>query len=114
MLADDSITDVDISTDEIVVKQKVRAHLLGFIPITVPATASRKAMGRMKTSDVTLERSGGPEVEVDYPWYGFLLKKKSSSEKITSDTLEIDTNYEASFKTTAKFKAGKALAETVK
>lgn len=111
ILDDTSITNVDITSDGVRVQYETEARLLGIIPITLPTTAR---MGRMKTGDMTLSSGSVAEVEVEYPWYSFLVRKKVQSDQIVSSTREIADNYNASQKKEAKFKAGKALAETVK
>lgn len=112
VLEDESIAEADVSNDAVVVKYSTKARLFGFLPITVPATA--RLGGRIKTGDMTLERNDPSEVEVEYPWYGFLVRKQALNDQLVSSTVEIADNYNASQKKAAKFKAGKALAETVK
>lgn len=111
VLENESINEVRVLHDSIEVKFESKARLLGFIPIVMPTTAR---LGRIKISDVTLERSSESEIELDYPWYGFLVRNKSVGDSIATDMTEIATNYDASQKKEVKFKAGKALAETVK
>jgi len=110
ILENESITELSTLQDYVEIKYSTTARLLGFIPITMPATA-RKG-GRMKVGDVTLKKVN--VTEVDFPWYGFLVPKKSLLVQMESDVKVVFDNYQTSHKQQVKFKAGKALADTVK
>lgn len=113
VLENESISELSTLHDYVEIKYESKARLLGFIPITMPTTAKLGGRGgRVKTADVTLQKQN--VIEIDYPWYGFLVPKKSLHAQIELDTKEIAQNYQASQKQEIRFKAGKALAETVK
>lgn len=75
------------------------------------ATKARRD-NRMQTSGAT----GSKEevIEIEYPWYGFLVPKKALRAQMESDIETVFNNYQASQNQQTKFKAGKALADTVK
>lgn len=68
MADDERIGSIELRSDEVSVTYEDRAHLLGFYPMTVDATATVNAEG---------------EVDISYPWYGFMLS--TSEAELTAD-----------------------------
>ncbi|MDZ7726257.1 MAG: hypothetical protein U5L75_01615 [Candidatus Campbellbacteria bacterium] len=59
-LSDENVVDITTDDEQTEVRYKTRIHLFGFIPTN---------------TEVTARAESGGEVEIDYPWYGFLSRK---------------------------------------
>lgn len=58
LVSDENVSRVETSADDVSVTYEQRAHLFGFVPVTVEATATVSADG---------------SIDVSYPWYAFLM-----------------------------------------
>lgn len=82
MKADANISSVEAASNNVTITYKQPAKLLGFIPVTVNATA-------------TVDASGN--VTVSYPWYAFLMAtNKSDLEARIQSQVSADVDLDAS------------------
>ena len=63
--ADEEIEDIEIKDDSVMVESEETVRLFGFIPVEADRTVT---VGTNEDGEVT-------DVEVDYPWWGFLAAK---------------------------------------
>ena len=94
MTSDSNIAAVESASDSVAVTYKQHAKLFGFIPVTVDATATVDAEGN---------------VDVDYPWYAFLMvTNRGSLEAKIQDRVDATLSASASASANAAVDASAA------
>ena len=99
LLNDDRIESITSDDTSLKMKYRARIKLFGFIPLDNTVTSTLQLPG---VNDVVWDM----RVVVNWPWYARFFSTKESADTINETVSSVAKK--------AKFKAGKALAETVK
>jgi len=99
MLEDDRVESIISNETSLNIQYRAKIKLFGIIPLEDTVVATLQLPG---VDDVVWDM----RIAVDWPWYARFLSTKESADTIDETVLSVAKK--------AKFKAGKALAETVK
>jgi hypothetical protein len=95
LLSDPRIEEAELSSESVSIHYRQPARLFGFIPVSITAKAVADASGN---------------VEISYPWYGFLVAKADRAEIESQIEADLRTALAASGQTAATTTAGADVA----